>query len=673
MSRIADTGYFLGDPANTHIAHFSPDGKRFVIVLRKGNLDQNANEFTLLLFNASEALHAARPEVLVRMSSSSNRDAISNVKWLEDNETLVFLGEGPGELPQVCKLNARTKQFERITNHPTEIRSYDISSQGRTLLYQALAPKTLASAMDAAGVQGVAITGQSLLSVITDSYEPPGGEEIFLETVGSQPVRISSGSNFIARGPVSLSPDGQYALIDVGIRDIPSAWSNYGGIVQEILSASHPKGSVLPFVLYLLLDVKRQSLSPLLDAPAVGWAPIWAPDGRSVFFKTYLPLDVADPKETAEREKTFYPVEVKIPGREIQRIQEEKWPHDRSSSGLQVTIDQGLERPQKLHISDNRSHQESLLMDLNPQFTGLQFGRVQVIEWTVKNNILLRGGLYLPPEYIPGKRYPLVIQTHGFTRDEEFSMDGLREWSSAFAARPLAAKGILVLQGVGFARQEDHDHYNDKGEFGSTPQEAGRNLNVLGIEGLIESLIDRGMVDKDRIGIVGFSRTVCFVGYLLTHSTRHFAAANLVDGTDCGYFEEMAFPGIAWDLNNINGGVAPFGLGLQKWFSESPGFNLDKVRTPVRLLALGPGSALGMWDWYAGLSLQKKPVDFVLLPDAAHLVVKPQERMVAQQGLVDWFCFWLKDEENNNAANVEQYDRWRQLRRDLVSNSSAVH
>jgi hypothetical protein len=195
----------------------------------------------------------------------------------------------------------------------------------------------------------------------------------------------------------------------------------------------------------------------------------------------------------------------------------------------------------------------------------------------------------------------------------------------------------------------------------------------LGIEGLIESLIDRGMVDKDRIGIVGFSRTVCFVGYLLTHSTRHFAAANLVDGTDCGYFEEMAFPGIAWDLNNINGGVAPFGLGLQKWFSESPGFNLDKVRTPVRLLALGPGSALGMWDWYAGLSLQKKPVDFVLLPDAAHLVVKPQERMVAQQGLVDWFCFWLKDEENNNAANVEQYDRWRQLRRDLVSNSSAVH
>jgi hypothetical protein len=70
---------------------------------------------------------------------------------------------------------------------------------------------------------------------------------------------------------------------------------------------------------------------------------------------------------------------------------------------------------------------------------------------------------------------------------------------------------------------------------------------------------------------------------------------------------EMAFPGIAWDLNNINGGVPAIGFGLQKWLKESPGFNLDKVRAPVRLLALSRGSALDMWEWYAGLSLQKNP------------------------------------------------------------------
>jgi hypothetical protein len=71
---------------------------------------------------------------------------------------------------------------------------------------------------------------------------------------------------------------------------------------------------------------------------------------------------------------------------------------------------------------------------------------------------------------------------------------------------------------------------------------------------------------------------------MLTHSRQRFAAASLVEGIDCGYFLEMAFPGIAWDLNNINGGVPAIGFGLQKWLKESPGFNLDKVRAPVQLL-----------------------------------------------------------------------------------------
>jgi hypothetical protein len=29
---------------------------------------------------------------------------------------------------------------------------------------------------------------------------------------------------------------------------------------------------------------------------------------------------------------------------------------------------------------------------------------------------------------------------------------------------------------------------------------------------------------------------------------------------------------------------------------------------------------------------------------------------------VDWFCFWLKDEEDPDLAKAEQYARWRALR-----------
>jgi|SRR5215469_11771759 len=42
----------------------------------------------------------------------------------------------------------------------------------------------------------------------------------------------------------------------------------------------------------------------------------------------------------------------------------------------------------------------------------------------------------------------------------------------------------------------------------------------------------------------------------------------------------------------------------------------------------------------------KQLVDFLYLPNASHLLVKPWERMTWQQGNVDWFCFWLKGERS---------------------------
>ena len=69
------------------------------------------------------------------------------------------------------------------------------------------------------------------------------------------------------------------------------------------------------------------------------------------------------------------------------------------------------------------------------------------------------------------------------------------------------------------------------------------------------------------------------------------------------------------------------------------------------------------WEFFSGLFRQGKPVDFVYLPAAEHVVVKPWERMTSQQGNVDWFCFWLKGEEDPDPTKAEQYARWRELRK----------
>jgi dipeptidyl aminopeptidase/acylaminoacyl peptidase len=214
-------------------------------------------------------------------------------------------------------------------------------------------------------------------------------------------------------------------------------------------------------------------------------------------------------------------------------------------------------------------------------------------------------------------------------------------------------------------------HYNDERDFGGTLDQAARNLNTAVYEGAVKYLDERGLVDRERVGIIGFSRTVSDVAYTLTHSKFHFSAATLVDGVDGGYFQYIALPLVAGEFNEINGGASPFGEGLSTWIKESPSFSLDRINTPVQLVALQPLSILESWEWYVGLSLQNKPVDLLFFPDASHMISRPRERMAAMKSLLDWFRFWLKGEEDDDPGKAQQYIRWRQLRAEQVAPKSA--
>jgi len=96
MRQWADRNYAAGGSSKGKVGIFSPDGKCFVVVLKKGNLSSNTNEFSILLFDTNASWELAQPQTLVTMSSSSNREGVKHVRWLADNETLVFLGENPG-------------------------------------------------------------------------------------------------------------------------------------------------------------------------------------------------------------------------------------------------------------------------------------------------------------------------------------------------------------------------------------------------------------------------------------------------------------------------------------------------------------------------------------------------------------------------------------------------
>src|SRR5216684_2219654 len=173
MTRLADPLYLSGGSSRGRVAQFSPDLKHFVVLLTKGNLQHNTNEFSLLLYKTSEAFNTPSPDVLLTMASSSNREAIKEVKWLEDNETVAFLGENPAEFPQVYRFNIRTRRLERMTHHPTAIVNYDISANGREVVFVAEPPATKIVDTEKTRREGIVVTTQEIPDILSGDGRVP--------------------------------------------------------------------------------------------------------------------------------------------------------------------------------------------------------------------------------------------------------------------------------------------------------------------------------------------------------------------------------------------------------------------------------------------------------------------------------------------------------------------
>lgn len=699
MTTVPETRYAAEDVSKSRIALFSPDYARFVIVVERGIPESNEREFSLLLFRSDQVLRHPVPNRLVVMRSKSNRDGIRNVKWL-DNANLVFLGESHGT-SQVYSLGIEGKRLTKITSHPTPIVDFDFNPKVQEVVYAAEPIPLSSEAAYERCARGYAITNQALDDIprsMEDCKQPSllDGFELFVQRRHLPAKRFSLKDFYMTLKPISISPTGKYAVVAVLLRKVPLGWSEYEDpfVRKEALAFSN-RGPFSWVTQYVLVDTSSGDSRPLIDGPVEisQGAIVWSPEGESVAVSgAFLPLDIEDPLELQSRKAHAFVVEMNLqtgtltkisdkqliatrwagtnndlflraPYRNVERgdatyqkrgtdwleVPNYKAPSVRTHAS--VTLEQGLNSPPKIFATDSEHTEKQLLLDLNPQFEMLQFGKVEKVTWRAKDGHEVEGGLYYPPNYKPGNRYPLVIQTHGFTA-EEFWING--PWNSAFAAQPLAARDILVLQ-VGHATEKGAD-----GKAQDTPEEAPRQMRVY--EGAIDYLDGLGMIDRSQIGIIGFSRTVYWVEYTLTHSSYHFAAATVADGFDGGYVQYLVNPYAKREWSTVNGGD-PFGTTFELWRERSPSFTVDRLRTPVRMEGYGGISAvIGNWEWYAKLVLLDRPVDLIYIPDGTHLLVKPWERETSQQGNVDWFCFWLKGETDSDALKRGEYARWANLK-----------
>jgi hypothetical protein len=128
-------------------------------------------------------------------------------------------------------------------------------------------------------------------------------------------------------------------------------------------------------------------------------------------------------------------------------------------------------------------------------------------------------------------------------------------------------------------------------------------------------------------------------------------------------------------------GGPPYGPTLENWLKYSISFNIDKTHAPLLMEQMGYGtpynesevvpiSLAPAFEVFTGLNRLKKPVELYYYPMEEHAPEHPKARLATMQRNVDWYRFWLKDEEDSDPAKAEQYKRWRELRK-LQETSSA--
>jgi hypothetical protein len=687
----------------------SPDARLHAVVVKRGNVVDNTSVFSLLLFRTEQLFNHPQPDTLLTLTSSSNRPAIGSVRWLSDNRTVLFLGERPGELPQVYTLDIRTRTLTPRTHHASEITHVDVALSGDPVVYTAK-PVVDTSTYPTMRARGFALRpGQFVGDVLRGFWTNAATEwfsgdlaQTFIARGGAaKPVRAQLPGSYYRTcdaNTITIAPTGRLALLQCTRAATPAEWRDYtDGYVAKLLA----QGATLPEV--ALLDCERGTVVPLVDAPVLGLSVRWAPSGRSaVLANAFLPLTDVDSAERRQRAAHAALAEVDvstgrvtviahrdrmdvvgwdsasdvvdfIPGQygtgrlDEPRIRYRKtargWREVKSgrvASAPALVVDQAINQPPRLVAVDRLSQKRAVVFDPNPELAALRLGRVEIVHWTTKSGDSRFGGLYYPPDFTTGRRYPLVIQTHGFD-STTWAPDGV--YPTATAAQPMAAHGILVLQ-LGTAK--DDGTWVRLADL-LTPQEAPRAMEE--IEGAIDHLDSLGLIDRQRVGLIGFSRTCYHVLYTLTHSTYSFAAAALTDGVDFSYLQYVLSQNALREAGStmdefgaINGGL-PWGKSLATWLERAPGFNLDRVATPLRVEAIGLGSVLAEWEPFAGLLLQRKPVELYVIPEGDHILVKPWERLASSGGNADWFRYWLKNEEDQEPIKAAQYIRWRELRK----------
>jgi len=274
-------------------------------------------------------------------------------------------------------------------------------------------------------------------------------------------------------------------------------------------------------------------------------------------------------------------------------------------------------------------HQRS---DHHAGFSDVRLGSVEDFLFTSVDGLPLDGVLIHPPGSSAAP-VPMVVLVHG----GPYGRSG-REWHCAPLdwGQWLAAAGYAVLMpnyrgGVG--------HGNDfavavRGDMGGA--------DWRDIMAAVDTAVERGIADPDRLGIGGWSQGGYLTGWAVTHTDRFKAAVMGAGVSDWGM---MSLTSDLPTFESVLAGDVPWhGPGPHRADERSPMSYATCRRTPLLLLhgqedeRVPVSQAIG---FHRALRDQDVPVELVTYPREPHGISERRHQQDILRRVRDWFDRWL--------------------------------
>ncbi|MGB9836768.1 MAG: prolyl oligopeptidase family serine peptidase [Candidatus Saccharicenans sp.] len=272
---------------------------------------------------------------------------------------------------------------------------------------------------------------------------------------------------------------------------------------------------------------------------------------------------------------------------------------------------------------------EKQLFELNPHLKNKKMAKTEVIRWKGALEEEIEGILYYPPDYQPGKKYPLFLNIHGGPTG--IDLDSF-EASYAYYPHLLAQKGCFVLMpnyhgSVGYGQKFVE---SIKGHYYDYPIE-----DML--KG-IDYLVSKNLVNPDQLGTMGWSNGG-ILSIALSVWTNRFKVAG-IGAADVDWFSDYGTCAFGVSFDNYYFLGAPWDR-PDYYLQISPLFHFKNMKVPTIIFHGTEDTNVpfgqGMEHYRALQQIGQAPVRFIIFPGEPHGLRKLSHQRRKMEEELAWF------------------------------------